>query len=193
MHIVIDGYNLLKSLFKSGEVSEKERNWFHAQVASYAKKKQHAISLVYDGGSFDRPTEQKKGLVTTVYSGWRSTADDVIKLMIDEKEHHDMLVVTTDNQLSSYAVRGGVPTMRVADFYAVMKSDGSSPVEFIGYKRVSGVAQKNDQHESSAELDALMQEGASILQYKEEGKQKEQLGQTTSKKERLAQKILKKL
>ncbi len=191
MYIIIDGYNLLKSLFKSVEVSEKERSWFHAQAATYARKKGHTIAIVYDGGSVDRPTQEKKGSIITVYSGWRSTADDVIKGMIDEKMPPDMLVVTTDNQLSSYAERGGVPTMRSADFYRVMRMEDSP--EFVGYKKAPGAAHKSEQHASSVELDALMQEGSSVLLYKEEAAGEEPSAQKASKKERLAAKIVKKL
>ncbi len=194
MYIIIDGYNLLKSLFKSTEVTDRERSWFHEQIAAYSRKKHNSITIVYDGGSFDRPTATKKNLVTTVYSGWKSTADDVIKAMVDEKAERDMLVVTTDNQLASYAVRGGVPTMRVADFYAVMRSENGLPTEFVGYKRVAGEAHKSETHESSAELDALMQQGSSILQYKEEEMARERKeSQTASKEERLTKKVLKKL
>lgn len=194
MYIIIDGYNLLKSLLKSNEISAKERQWFHAQMTEYARKKGHSIAIIYDGGSFDRPTAEKKGAITTIYSGYRSTADDVIKDMIDEKAHHDMLVVTTDNKLSSYAVRWGIPTMRSADFYKIMLTEEVGAPEFVGYKRVAGEAHKSESHVSSADIDALMQEASSVLLYKEEGDgESEKPGQKRSKKERLAAKIVKKL
>lgn len=191
MHIIIDGYNLLKSLFKKEEIAQKERAWFHAQAADYARKKNHTIAIVYDGGSVDRPTEEKKGAIATIYSGWRSTADDVIKTMIDEKAQRDMLVVTTDNQLSSYAVRGGVPTMRSYDFYKLLRMEDEP--DFEGYKKAPGIAHKSEGHVSSADIDALMQEASSILQYKKEEGGEEKNKQKLSKQERLAVKIIKKL
>ncbi len=194
MNIIIDGYNLLKQVCKKKEITERERSRFGQFAASYATKKKHTIYIIYDGGPFDRPTSEKRGSVITVYSGRRSTADDVIKTYIDEKILKDMLIVTTDRQLTNYAAHAHIPSLDSLDFYGFMQGLASKIQERVGFKKVSGEAHKLHEEEVSPELDALMQEAASVLLYKrEEDEEKAKKGQKPSKKERIALALLKKL
>ncbi len=190
MNIIIDGYNLLKQVSRKKTIAPHERARFHARAVDYAKKKRHTLYIIYDGGSDPRPVIEKKGAVITVYSGYKQTADDVIKSYIDERILKDMLVVTTDRQLNAYAESYQVPSIDALDFYSLMQ-DRKIPT--LGYKKVAGTAHKLHEEEGSAELDALMQEGASVLLYKEEESEEKNKTKKASKVERLTHALLRKL
>lgn len=191
MNIIIDGYNLLKQLLGSKPIGEKERDWFLRKAAEYALAKKHKLFIVYDGGSHPRPVSEKKGSVVTVYSGYKLTADDVIKSYIDEGLLKDMLIVTTDRQLNRYASRAQVPSIDSLDFYKLMNRQ--KPESVVGYKKAPGVAHKLHEGEGTTELDLLMQEGASVLLYKDEQEGGEAPSKKASKKEKYEQALLKKL
>ncbi len=165
MNIIIDAYNLLKQLLPSKQVSERQRKWFLERAQAYAHKKGHHLYIIYDAGPYNRLTKEKYRSVTVVYSGHKDSADDVIKTYIDEDRLKNMLVVTTDRQLNAYADQYGIPSIDSQDFYGFMKDD--TP-QVAGYKKAAGQAQKLRPEESSPELDALMQEGSSLVHYKDE-------------------------
>ena len=190
MNILIDGYNLLKQLLTKN-ITDKERQWFHERAAEYARKKGHVLSIVYDAGPYNRLTKETQGRITIIYSGFRDTADDVIKDYIDRKVLKNMLVVTTDRALNRYADDQGVPSIDSLDFYEFMK-EGGSPV-VAGYKKSSGQTQKMRPEQKNDELDRLMEEGTAILQYKQEFTEDEDDGYTFSKKERRLMGVVKKL
>ena len=192
MNILIDGYNLLKQALGTKQISERQRNWFAQRAAEYANKKGHTLYIVYDAGPYTRLTKEKKGRVITVYSGHKDTADDIIMHYIEENLLKNLLVVTTDRQLNAYADQFGIPSIDSLDFYRCMKEEAP---RIAGYKKVSGHAQKMRPGEGSSELDALMQEGSSVLQYKQEGEDEAPAYDTkgSSKKEKRLLAILKKL
>lgn len=188
MIIVIDAYNLLKQLFRR-QITQKERGWFESFAAEYARKKQHTLYLVFDGGPFTRPTAERTGSVIIVYSGTKETADDVIKAYIDERTVAEMLLVTTDRQLNRYASQQGIPSLDSLDFYALMKETAKKEVSS---KKTPSKAHKVSERESP-ELDLLMEQGASMPYFKEEEVGGEKLGKTPAKMERRILALLKKL
>jgi predicted RNA-binding protein with PIN domain len=188
MNIIIDGYNLIKQLLKKTVISEKERTWFHQKAVEYSRRKNHILYIVYDGGPLDRPTKEKHGIINLIYSGNRLTADDVIKSYLEEKIFVDMLLVTTDRQLTRFALANDVPTIDSLDFYEFMKTPQSSAV-----KKKSGELHKLRPEEESPDLDILMEEGARTLSYKQEEQVAQTKEQKASKKERLIEALLRKL
>jgi predicted RNA-binding protein with PIN domain len=187
MNIIIDGYNLVKQVIRKTTITQKERMWFLNKAAEYAHRRHHTLIIVYDAGPVERTTTEKNGPVLVVYSGTRLTADDVIKTYIEEKSFHDMLIVTTDRQLNSFAVNHDVPTIDSLDFYQFMKSP--QPIKM---KKGSQELQKLHPGEGSRELDLLMEEGSRMVPYKEETV-KEFPVQKTSKKEKRMFDIIRKL
>ena len=186
MNILIDGYNLLKQLL-GRQITDKERDWFHERATEYARKKGHQLHIVYDAGPYNRQTKETLGRVTIVYSGHKDSADEVIKDYIDRKVLKNMLVVTTDRELNRYADRHEVPSIDSLDFYQFMKRQ-DTPV--AGFKKASGKAEIL--HGENPELDRLMQEGTTILQYKQELEEDDE-EYDFSKKERRLMAFIKKL
>ena len=78
MLLLIDAYNVLKRVTPSVIVDERERSRFVEQLGRYAKKKQHKIVLVFDGGFSGRATQERLFGIYVVYSGFEQTADDYI-------------------------------------------------------------------------------------------------------------------
>ncbi|MBA3751567.1 NYN domain-containing protein [Candidatus Dependentiae bacterium] len=191
MNIVIDGYNMIKQVLKKVMISEKEREQFLTRLDSYARRKNHTLHVIFDGGPYDRPTREKRKGLTVVYSGRKSSADDVIKSYIEEKLLSVMLIVTTDRHLNAFARNHGLDSIDSIDFYAFM-NDVSMPV--LGFKKAPGKAHKLNELEESTELDTLMQEGSSVLFYKdEENEEAYDASKKKSRHEKKIQKIVKKL
>ncbi len=187
MNILIDGYNLLKQALGKDIIDIGERKRFLNLAQAYAKSKKHVLYIIYDGGPSARLTSEKQGNVIIVYSGWRQTADDVIKSYIDDKIVKNLLLVTTDRQLNSYASRAGIVSIDSLDFYSLMRK---LKEPLVGLKRVEGKPVKLTE-ESSPELDKLMEEGESVVYYKEEEVRDE--AEKGSKRERRLRSIVKKL
>ena len=120
MILLIDAYNVLKQLKPSVQISERERKSFIEQLGQYAKKKQHKIVLVFDGGPYDRATQERIAGLYIVYSGALETADAYIKRYLKEHKSLDILLISSDNELRSTAARFNIESMRAPDFYKIM-------------------------------------------------------------------------
>ncbi len=190
MNIIIDGYNLLKQLFTNKTISEQERSRFIKKAADYAHKKNHTLYIVVDAGPYQRITKEHHGPVVVIYSGYKDSADDVIRRYAEEQMLKNMLVVTTDRELNAWVDQLGVPSIDSLDFYGFMKEQAPT---VGGFKKVSGAAQKLRPEESSDELDMLMQEGSQVLQYKQEEDEEDEVSKRVSRNERRLLAILKKL
>lgn len=191
MNIVIDGYNLLKQSLKKVMITDAERAKALARLDRYAREKRHTIHIIFDGGPYERPTKERVGSLTVVYSGRKLSADDVIKTYIEEKVLPIMLIVTTDRNLNAFARLHSVTSIDSNDFYAFMNEE---PFKKVGFEKAPGKARKLAKEETSPELDALMQEGSAFILHKEEDEQEgEQSGKKRSKQEKQLQKVVKKL
>lgn len=191
MNIIIDGYNLLKQLLTREMVLEKERAWFFNLARAYAKKKRHSLFIIYDGGPYERPTTDQKGQVTVIFSGRKESADDVIKSIIEDQVLRNVLLVSTDRQLNAHAAGYDVPSLDSLDFYEFMKV---RKPDVTGFKKAPGTAQKLHEGNGSTELDLLMQEGASVLLYKEENEAVPKgASKKRSKKDKATEALLRKL
>jgi len=115
MHIIIDGYNLIRqsaNLRRYERISlEEGRNALIHVVSLYKKKKGHKMTIVFDGweqGAAEEGRDYKEGL-DIIYSRKGEKADDVIKRMA-EKGDEQIVVVTSDRDLAGFVSRrGGVP------------------------------------------------------------------------------------
>ena len=85
MHIIIDGYNLIRQsdFLRRFEKQSLEagRQALLQQASLYRKKKGHRITVVFDGWENGSPFEERdrQGGITIVYSRRGEKADEVIK------------------------------------------------------------------------------------------------------------------
>lgn len=194
MIIIVDGYNLLKQLFPAALVSERERHTFIMYMRSYARKKEHEIVIVFDGGPYTWPTKEDHSGIRVVYSGVHESADDYIKYYIDRHTNQDLLLVSSDRELCVHADKRGIASINSLDFYHIIRT--TMQESGAAYERSADQARKLSD-EDNAELDAIMHEASSKVMHKKDDAKdyadKELLSKTRSKNERQLVKKLKKL
>ncbi|MGE0009992.1 MAG: NYN domain-containing protein [Candidatus Babeliales bacterium] len=192
MIIVVDGYNVLKLVHKSKNIGESVRSQFLKQLAAYGKQRGHTLVLVFDGGPYDMSTFERLGQATVVYVGYRETADDYIKRYLTEHRNREIVLVTHDRDLVSFASQLDIPTIGVWLFYEkVLKKEVQYGVQ---PPPVKGQAHKLHPEEVDAELDAMLEQ-ADILEKVEyePSSDRAQYGKKQSKEKKSLETLLKKL
>jgi hypothetical protein len=114
MHIIIDGYNLirqcdsLRAIERKGGL-EQGRNALIRRAALYSQQKGHRITVVFDGWQGGSPAENRErmGGVDVIYSRLGEKADDLIKRLA-EKTGVELVVVTSDRSIADFVSRRGV-------------------------------------------------------------------------------------
>jgi hypothetical protein len=121
MHIIIDGYNLIRqsdTLRRSERLSlEAGRLALIGRMAEYKQKKNHKITIVFDGWVSGSPEEERdrQRNINIIYSRRGEKADDVIKRMI-EKSMEEIIVVSSDREIASFALRRGKTALSSPEF-----------------------------------------------------------------------------
>ncbi|MBN2539255.1 MAG: NYN domain-containing protein [Deltaproteobacteria bacterium] len=126
MHIIIDGYNLIRqsdSLRRLERFSlEEGRSGLIQRVAGYKKLKGHKMTVVFDGwmdGSAREERLREDG-VSIVYSRRGETADEVIKRMAMAGRGREVIVATSDRDVADSVVRAGGVVISSPEFEARM-------------------------------------------------------------------------
>jgi len=123
MHIIIDGYNLIRqsdTLRRQERLClETGRNALIQWVALYRKLRRHQVTIVFDGwenGSSIEERDRQAG-IDIIYSCRGDKADDVIKRMA-EKKKEDLVVVTSDRDIADFVCRRGATAISSMEFEA---------------------------------------------------------------------------
>ena len=125
MPIIIDGYNYIGATrdISLGDINKEDK--LVDKLLSFVQKKKNKITVVFDGqeGSiYDGPKKYKKGPINIVFSSSSSTADEMIKRMIDKSDHkRDLLIISSDRDVFGYAVRKGAKAINCTEFENEMK------------------------------------------------------------------------
>jgi predicted RNA-binding protein with PIN domain len=121
LHIVIDGYNLIR---QSNQLSVLDQQALQAGrdrlvdlLAAYKKFKAHKITVVFDGGQapVGLPRSERVKGIDVRYSRRGELADALIK-RIAARERERVLVVSSDAQVAGYAAAKGAATIAAAEF-----------------------------------------------------------------------------
>ena len=139
MHIIVDGYNLIRQsdTFRQFERKslEEGRNALIRSLAGYRKLRGHRITVVFDGWLGGSPIEERDraGGVEIIYSRLGEKADEVIKRLL-AKGDEEILVVTSDREIATFAVRRGKTAIASTAFDALLERSaaGSSPEDVPG-------------------------------------------------------------
>ncbi len=121
LHIIIDGYNLIRQS-KSLSILDLQdiqlgRDTLVDMLAKYKKVKSHRITVVFDGTTaprFSQQQDQRKG-ISIIFSHQGESADTVIKKMAC-KERQGALVVSSDQDIIQSAQASGAATVNANDF-----------------------------------------------------------------------------
>ena len=159
MIILIDGYNVLKMVFPKALVDERQRETFIGQLARYAQMTHNKLYVVFDGGDESRPLFLQRRDITIVYSGYRDSADTVIKGLLEEEQQKEVLLVSTDRELNRYAAHYDIPSMESLVFYGYVR-DRLHAGEKAAQRPAQPQVHKFAETSTSYHLDAVMEEGS---------------------------------
>jgi hypothetical protein len=126
MHIVIDGYNLIRQSDHLRPFDKRSleagRNALLQFLAPYRKGKHHAITVVFDAWDGGGPLEERdtQAGISIVYSRRGKTADEVIKEMVVGRGGEEILVVTSDRDVADHAVHRGATAISSPEFEKVI-------------------------------------------------------------------------
>ena len=121
IHIVIDGYNLIRQSRNFSELDRQDlqtgREALVKSLAAYKKIKSYAITVVFDGTTAPVGMSRRDVQlgIKLYYSAPGETADTVIKRMAT-REKEGMLVVTSDNDVARYCQSKGAAVVGSAEF-----------------------------------------------------------------------------
>ena len=193
MILLIDGYNVLKSIFGGYHIDESSRAVFIQDLARYVLKKGHSVMLVFDGGPHQKPERTVERGIQVIYVGTRITADEYIRDYVEKFYEKDILLITSDRAVCIWCKRFGIPSLDSDIFYRLLESD--SALGNLEAKNTGHVIKttKND----DASIDLLMKEAARYVVPKDEelapSKDRKGTALKLSKKDLLIEKKLKKL
>lgn len=125
MHIIIDGYNVIR---QSAELKKHERHSLEegrrallGLLLSYGRRRGHRITVVFDGWEGGSPVEERDrfGNIDILYSRRGEKADDLIKRLL-AAAGEEILVVTSDHGIATFAERRGIPALEAPRFEAIL-------------------------------------------------------------------------
>jgi len=123
MHIIVDGYNLIRQSDtlrgRERRSLEEGRRALILLLARYRKVRGHRITVVFDGweGGFLQEERDLAGGVAIIYSRLGEKADEVIKRLVAAGSE-ELLVVTSDREIVSFAARRGKAAIASPEFAA---------------------------------------------------------------------------
>jgi predicted RNA-binding protein with PIN domain len=113
MHILIDGYNLIRqsAAFRRFDRMSLEagRNALIQSLSAYKRRTGNRVTVIFDaaeGGFLTEERDRRDG-ISVLYSRKGETADDLIKRMIEGRKE-EFVVVTSDRAIADFAARRGV-------------------------------------------------------------------------------------
>lgn len=131
VHIVIDGYNLIRQssalLFFESKSLEEGREALIDCLVGYRKLKPYPVTVVFDGAqAVDSGQERiRQGGIEILFSSPGKSADAVIK-RIAAREGARAVVVTSDREVADHAVKHGATAIDSKDFELKMQMIGDS-------------------------------------------------------------------
>jgi uncharacterized protein len=130
VHLLIDGYNLLKRMGLDTGDFETARNVLLDRLASYKRERGARITVVFDAYrsfSLDRTKENHKG-VEVVFSRQNETADDIIRERIRTRQT-GLVAVSSDRAIIDEAKRYGITFLTADRFEGMITSPESTTDE----------------------------------------------------------------
>ncbi len=117
MHLIVDGYNLLAAAGSLSGHLESARERLVHDLAAYRHRKNHPVTVVFDGWQQGRPSEQRehRAGVQVIYSKRGERADQVIQRLACEYGA-DCAVVSSDHEIVNAARAHGAFVMGAREF-----------------------------------------------------------------------------
>lgn len=194
MILLIDAYNVLKQMV-TGTVTEGQRHAFIKRIDTYIRAKGHTAYIVFDGGESKRPVETRRGNLFVIYAGYVDTADDVLKRLCQQFQRETTVLISSDRDVGAFASMHGIASID-ADLLDELLREPQSSNDQLRLVKSHDIALKRAGHESSEEVDRLMQEATEHMLIKmEDGEMQSRVKPRAalSKTEKKIKKLVKKL
>lgn len=192
MILLIDGYNLIKNVLGVSSITSKDKSDFIRKLHFYAKKKNHKVILVFDGGGYSYPFTETIGLVKVIYSGYKQSADDFIKNYIQENKNQNLLLITADRDIRNFASNFNIQSLTSYEFYDLFSNSQESIKPLTAEKTKDTLFKTTEQN--IPDLDKLMEEASKIMVRKTEDRKSEppkKQNSLSKKDKKIVQKIKK--
>ncbi|MDR3646640.1 MAG: NYN domain-containing protein [Candidatus Babeliales bacterium] len=170
MIIFVDGYNVIKHVSGESYSSELDKNKFLELMSNYAKKHGHEATVFFDGGSLNFAYTESYKFLKIVYSGYKLSADDVIKQYLQSQKGLKILLVTTDRELRNFATGLKFDSVKSVDFYKILTQKaelGSFEQKIASSGKIDRSIYKTTQ-DDNFNLDQIMQEASKKIQIKKD-------------------------
>jgi predicted RNA-binding protein with PIN domain len=161
MHIIIDGYNMIRqsdALRRYERISlEAGRDALARSVSHYRKQRGHKVTVVFDGwqgGPAEEGRDRLSG-IDIIYSRKGEKADEVIKRMVQERSE-EVVVVTSDRDIADFVSRRGGTAISSQDFDELM---GRAKNAVSGHARHT--AERSDKEEDDPTMGRVKRKGPS--------------------------------
>ena len=156
LHIIIDGYNLIRQspelLRHEKKDLEKGRAMLLRNLSAYQRIKRHAITVVFDGWAegdiFER--RSKEGGIEIIFSRRGEKADEVIQ-RLSAKKKGETTVVTSDRDLGYSCALKGCTIVSSPEFLAKM--------EYAQYSDQKGIV--NEKEDNAPQFKSTRKKGPS--------------------------------
>lgn len=189
MLFIIDGYNLVKTIFKKSYVNEKELNFFINLISDYTKKTENKVIVVFDG--FGNISYRFNRFIDIIYSQEKS-ADDYIKdyLINYKTDINSLILITSDQEIKRFAYRLGFDSLDSYNFYHRInkKAVKKNNIKIVKKKYTDQIYKLSEKEDD--ELDELMVIGSNNISNKDKNIDLEKDRSKNSKKiDRVLKKI----
>jgi len=121
LHIIIDGYNLIRQSPRLKRLDHQDiqlgRQSLIEELARYQRRKRHRITVVFDGAKApvnNRPQDRIRG-IDIRFSRTEESADIIIKGMA-AREKENALIVSSDRDIVVFAMSQGAAVISSPDF-----------------------------------------------------------------------------
>lgn len=169
MIILVDAYNLFKTVLHVQYISDSQRTQFLQLFEKYAQRRpNNKVVLIFDGGKDLYEAEQNYKSLSIFYSGIMQSADDVIKKKLSVSQSQDVLLVTCDRELRRYAAHYQIESLGSLEFYKILQNimQQQDQKEVIIAQTICKTSTDDNIH-----LDALMELGSRRLVMKDQDKE----------------------
>jgi predicted RNA-binding protein with PIN domain len=135
MHLIIDGYNLIRQSPELQRLDAVElaagRQALLTRLTEYRRRAPHKITVVFDGwqGGDRLETRDRHRGISLIYSRLGERADEVIKRLL-LKERQRAVLVSSDREIQECAQRAGSAWINSAQFerdYLSSRKDPDNP------------------------------------------------------------------
>jgi len=126
LHIVIDGYNLIRQSERFGAIEraslQEGREALLESLVLYRRVKHHPMTVIFDGAHADQPLQGRTGHkgINIIFSRPGESADTVIKGMV-MREGERAVVVSSDGDVVDFATHHGAATIGSCEFEKKME------------------------------------------------------------------------